>query len=300
VRVVVARDRQTATGTLFVSRARRRLREGLGCALAIGASPDALRSAALPPRAAIRPAAAWPDGDADEARQRAPRSRACSTRRSPRARTRRRSARAQWWSRAPAASSPSGTRRILARHPAAGLVDGEERGRGASGSLARTASSRWSGRRPRRVRAPGDPRARSRWRNSCACRAGSRSTRPTRTRCPTSSRCSRRPATPPASPPPSARAPAGTRFAYASGTTNVLMQAMREALADDRAYLALRGAPVRPHRHVERAHRGGRVGHVRGLVADVRHRARLGALGLLGCATDLERPPHPAAAGCAS
>ena len=33
--------------------------------------------------------------------------------------------------------------------------------------------------------------------------------------------------------------PPGTRFAYASGTTNVLMQAMREALADDRAYLAL-------------------------------------------------------------
>jgi CubicO group peptidase (beta-lactamase class C family) len=33
--------------------------------------------------------------------------------------------------------------------------------------------------------------------------------------------------------------PPGARFAYASGTTNVLMQAMREALADDRAYLAL-------------------------------------------------------------
>jgi hypothetical protein len=32
--------------------------------------------------------------------------------------------------------------------------------------------------------------------------------------------------------------PPGTRFAYASGTTNVLMLAMREAIADDRAYLA--------------------------------------------------------------
>jgi hypothetical protein len=33
--------------------------------------------------------------------------------------------------------------------------------------------------------------------------------------------------------------PPGTRWAYASGTTNVVMRAMREALGDDRAYLAL-------------------------------------------------------------
>jgi hypothetical protein len=59
VQVVVERDRQTATGALFgLARREAVYREGLGCALAIGASPEALRSAALPLRG--RPAGFLP------------------------------------------------------------------------------------------------------------------------------------------------------------------------------------------------------------------------------------------------
>src|SRR5512145_1648047 len=62
VRVTLDREHQAATGSaLGFARRAAVHREGLGCALAIGTSPDALRRVALQPRNAERPAAAWPD-----------------------------------------------------------------------------------------------------------------------------------------------------------------------------------------------------------------------------------------------
>lgn len=64
VSVFVDRARKTATGSVLGLVARTAAyREGLGCALAIGTTTEALQTIALTPR--LRPSAPWPEGDAD-------------------------------------------------------------------------------------------------------------------------------------------------------------------------------------------------------------------------------------------
>ena len=243
VRVVVERDRQTAAGSLFgLARRDAVYRAGLGCALAIGATPDALRTAALPPRAAIRPVAAWPDGDADEA----PPASAALARvldeafaedaGAPKKRTR-----AVIVARAGA---------LVAERYAPGfsrdtLLPGWSMAKSVAATLAGvlTADGMLALERPLRLAAwsgPGDSRAAITLAQLLHMSSGLEFDESYADPLSdvvymlfgTGDGAAFASAKPLAHPP-------GARFAYASGTTNVLMQAMREALADDRAYLAL-------------------------------------------------------------
>lgn len=64
VRVAVDRDRGLATGSMFgLARRDAVHRDGFGCTLAIGTTPEALRAAVPPPRDAQLQPEAWPDGD---------------------------------------------------------------------------------------------------------------------------------------------------------------------------------------------------------------------------------------------
>jgi CubicO group peptidase (beta-lactamase class C family) len=243
VRVDVARDRQTATGALFgLARREAVFREGLGCALAIGATPDALRSAQLPPRAATRPTTAWPDGDADDA----PPASAALARVLDAA-----------FAEDPGAP-PKRTRAVIVAR-ASGLVaeryaPGFSRDTPLPGwSMAKSVSATLAGllaaegrlalEQPLRLaawRAPGDPRAAITLAQLLRMSSGLAFDETYENPLSdviymlsgTGDAAGFAAAKPLAHPP-------GTRFAYASGTTNVLMQAIREALADDRAYLAL-------------------------------------------------------------
>jgi CubicO group peptidase (beta-lactamase class C family) len=243
VRVVVERDRQTATGALLgLARREAVYREGLGCALAIGASPEALRSAAPPPRAAMRPAAAWPDGDADEA---PPASAAL--------------ARVLDEAFAEHAGAPPKRTRAVVVSRAGDLVaeryaPGFSRDTPLPGwSMAKSVSAALAGslaaegklalERPLPLaawRAPGDPRAAITLAQMLRMSSGLAFDETYAN--PLSDVIQMLSATGDAAGFAAAKPlahPPGARFAYASGTTNVLMQAMREALADDRAYLAL-------------------------------------------------------------
>ena len=243
VRVVVERNRQTATGSLFGLAGRDAVyREGLGCALAIGASPDALRSAALPPRAATRPTAAWPDGDANEA----PPASAALARvldeafaENPDAPPKR--------TRAVIVARGSG---LVAERYAPGFsrdtpLPGWSMAKSVSATLAGllAAEGKLALEQPLRLaawRAPGDPRAAITLAQLLRMSSGLAFDETYENPLSdviymlsgTGDAAGFAAAKPLAHPP-------GARFAYASGTTNVLMQAMREALADDRAYLAL-------------------------------------------------------------
>jgi len=243
VRVVVERDRQTAIGSLFgLARREAVYREGLGCALAIGASPDALRSTALPPGARIRPAAVWPDGDADEA----PPSSAALAR-----------ALDEAFAENPDAP-PKRTRAVIVAR--AGALVAERYAPGFSRdtplpgwSMAKSVSATLAGvlaaegklalERPLRLaawRAPGDARAAITLAQLLRMSSGLAFDETYEN--PLSDVIYMLSATGDAAGFAASKPlahPPGTRFAYASGTTNVLMQAMREALADDRAYLAL-------------------------------------------------------------
>ena len=243
VRVVVARDRQSATGSLLGLASREAVyRDGLGCALAIDATPQALRSAALPPRAASRPAAAWPAGDADEA----PSPGAALARVLDEAFDERPDA------------PPKRTRAVVVVR--AGAIVAERYAPGFSRdtalpgwSMAKSVSATLAGLlaaegrlaldQPLRLavwRAPDDPRAAITLAQLLRMSSGLAFDETYDN--PLSDVIYMLSATGDAAGFAAAKPlahPPGTHFAYASGTTNVLMLALREALADDRLYLAL-------------------------------------------------------------
>jgi CubicO group peptidase (beta-lactamase class C family) len=242
VRVAIERDRQTATATLFgLARREAVHREGLGCALAIGASAEALRSSAPPARERRRPAAPWPEGDADDA----PPPGAALSRVLDEA-----------FAEDPDAP-PKRTRAVLVVR--AGAIAAERYAPGFARdtplpgwSMAKSAAAVLAGvlvaegklasERPVRLAAwsaEGDPRAAITLGQLLHMSSGlefdERYADPlsdvVRMLAATGDAAGFAAAKPLAHPP-------GARYAYASGTTNVLMLAMRERIADDRAYLA--------------------------------------------------------------
>lgn len=242
-RVTLDRDRRTAAGSLFgLARREAVYRDGLGCTLAIGTTTEALRQAGAPMPAPGPRVAQWPDGDADEAPPASPalaraldeafaeaddqpprRTRAVVVVRAGRIVAERyapgttRATRLPGWSMAKSVTAAL-----------AGVLVAEGRLKpDASGLLAA-----W--------RAPGDPRAgvtlEQLLRMSSGLEFDETYANPLSDVVymlfGTGDAAGFAAGKPLAHPP-------GTRWAYASGTTNVLMRAMREALADDRAYLAL-------------------------------------------------------------
>jgi hypothetical protein len=242
VRVAVERDRQTATATLLgLARREAVHREGLGCALAIGTSAQALRSSAPPAGVPPRPAAPWPEGDADEA----PPPGAALARVLDAA-----------FAEDPGAP-PKRTRAVVVAR--AGTIVAERYAPGFARdtplpgwSMAKSAAAMLAGvlvaegklapELPVRLaawRAPDDPRAAITLAQLLHMSSGlafdERYANPlsdvVRMLADTGDAAGFAAARPLAHPP-------GAHYAYASGTTNVLMLAMRERIADDRAYLA--------------------------------------------------------------
>jgi CubicO group peptidase (beta-lactamase class C family) len=242
VRVTLDRAREVATASaLGLARREAVHRAGLGCALAIGSSPEALREVAPPPGGAPRPVAPWPDGDADEA----PPPGAALARVLDEAFTERDGA------------PPKRTRavlvvrsgRIVAERYAPGTgratrLPGWSMAKSVTAALAGVlvAEGRLALERPVRLAmwGPGDPRAAITLahllRMSSGLEFDESYSNPlsdvVHMLSGTGDAAGFAAAKPLAHPP-------GTRFAYASGTTNVLMLAIREASADDRAYLEL-------------------------------------------------------------
>lgn len=242
VRVALDRERQVATAsTLWLARREAVHRDGLGCALAIDATPDALRSRALPPLGTVRPAASWPDGDADDApppgaalsrlldeafaeRDGAPpkRTRAVVVVRSARIVAERYAPGISRTTRLPGWSMAKSVTAALA-----GVVVAE-------GKLALEGPVRL------RVWGAGDPRAAITLAQLLHMSSGLAFDESYSNPLSdvvymlfgTGDAAGFAAAKPLAHPP-------GAHFAYASGTTNVLMLAIREAMADDGSYLAL-------------------------------------------------------------
>jgi CubicO group peptidase (beta-lactamase class C family) len=242
VRVVLDPERQAAkASTLWLARREAVHRDGLGCALSIGASPDGLRRVALPPLGAGRPAAAWPDGDADEA----PPPGAALSRLLDEAFAERDGA------------PPKRTRavvvvragRIVAERYAPGIsrttrLPGWSMAKSVTAALAGVvvAEGKLALEGPVRLETwgPGDPRAAitlaQLLRMSSGLAFDESYSNPLSDvvymLSGTGFAAGFAAAKPLAHPP-------GAHFAYASGTTNVLMLAIRQAIADDRSYLAL-------------------------------------------------------------
>jgi CubicO group peptidase (beta-lactamase class C family) len=242
VRVTLDRERRMATGSVFgLARREAVHRDGLGCALAIGTSPEALRQVALPPRSADRPAVAWPDGEADEA----PTPGAALARVLDEAFTERDGAPAKRTRAVVVVRSG----RIVAERYAPGTsrstrLPGWSMAKSVTATLAGVlvAEGRLALERPVRLAmwAPGDPRAAITLAQVLRMSSGLAFDESYANPLSdviymlsgTGDAAGFAAAKPLAHPP-------GTHFAYASGTTNVLMLAMREAVADDRDYVAL-------------------------------------------------------------
>ncbi len=243
VRVVVERDRRTATGSMFgFARREAVYREGLGCALAIGATAERLQEAALPARSDTRAVASWPEGDADEAPPpSATLGRVLDEAFAEDAGAPLKRTRAVIVARASA---------LVAERYAPGFsrdtpLPGWSMAKSVAATLAGvlTVEGKLAPERPVRLAAwsaADDPRAAITWAQLLRMSSGLEFDETYANPLSdvvymlfgTGDAAGFAAAKPLAHPP-------GTRFAYASGTTNVLMQAMREALADDRAYLAL-------------------------------------------------------------
>lgn len=243
VRVALDRDRGTVVGSLFgLGRREAVYRQGLGCTLAIGASAEALRRSTAPARSPAPRTAPWPVGDADAAPPVGPAlGRALDD------------AFAEV-----AGTPPRRTRAVIVVH--AGRIVAE---RYAPGTTRETPLPGWSMAKSVAAtlagvlvaqgklrldgagllagwRAPGDPRAAITLEQLLHMSSGLEFDETYAN--PLSDvvymlfgtgdaagfAAGKRLARPP-----------GTHWAYASGTTNVLMRVMREALADDREYLAL-------------------------------------------------------------
>jgi CubicO group peptidase (beta-lactamase class C family) len=241
VRVVLDRERQVATGSVLgVARREAVHRDGFGCALAIGASPDALRAMAPPLRNPGRPDAAWPDGDADEA----PPPGAALARVLDDAFGERDGAPLQRTRAVVVVQSG----RIVAERYAPGTsratrLPGWSMAKSVTAALAGVlvAKGKLALERPIRLArwAPADPRAAITLAQMLRMSSGLGFDESYANPLSdvvymlfgTGDAAAFAAAQPLAHPP-------GTRFAYASGTTNVLMLAMREAIADERDYLA--------------------------------------------------------------
>jgi CubicO group peptidase (beta-lactamase class C family) len=242
VRVEVEPGRASVTGAVFgLARREAVHRAGLGCALAIGTSAETLRRAVPPTPAPPRATAPWPDGDADAAP-------------APNA------ALARVLDEAFAeddGAPPKRTRavvvarggRLVAERYAPGIardtpLPGWSMAKSVAAALAGVlvAEGRLAPDRPPPLaawRAPGDPRAAITLAQLLHMSSGLEFDETYADPLSdvvymlfgTGDAAAFAAGKPLAHPP-------GTRFAYASGTTNVLMRAMREAIADERAYLA--------------------------------------------------------------
>lgn len=239
VRVTLDREQRTAVGALFgLGRREAVYREGLGCALAIGTTAEALRQSAGP---AAR-AAPTPDGDADAAPGADPAlgrvldEAFAETDGKPPRRTR--AVVVVHAGRIVAERYAPGTTRAT---PLPGWSMAKSVTAALAGALVAEGKLRLDGTGLLAAwRAPGDPRAAITLEQLLRMSSGLEFDETYANPLSdvvymlfgTGDAAGFAAAKPVAHPP-------GTRWAYASGTTNVLMRAMREALADDRAYLAL-------------------------------------------------------------
>jgi CubicO group peptidase (beta-lactamase class C family) len=243
VRVTLDRDRGTAAGSLLgLGRREAVYREGLGCTLAIGTSAEALRQSTAPTHTPIPRIAPWPDGDADTAPPVEPALRRVLDEAfaeidgAPPRRTR--AVVVVRAGRIVAERYAPGTTRAT---PLPGWSMAKSVGAALAGVL--VAEGKLRLRDPGLLaawRAPGDPRAAITLEQVLRMSSGLEFDEAYADPLSdvvymlfgTGDAAAFAADKPLAHPP-------GTHWAYASGTTNVLMRAMREALADDRAYLAL-------------------------------------------------------------